>query len=87
MCLFGEFGDTYCRQEVSSSKKFLIFLIHIWSLITVFLQVLSSLVTHVGSGVSFEVTSALETMAFMASKYAQELIPLSTHINGILIIL
>ncbi|XP_021624026.1 Fanconi anemia group D2 protein homolog isoform X3 [Manihot esculenta] len=61
MCLFGEFGDTYCRQEV-----------------------LSSLVTHVGSGVSFEVTSALETMAFMASKYAQELIPLSTHINGIL---
>ncbi|KAJ9185042.1 hypothetical protein P3X46_004717 [Hevea brasiliensis] len=47
-------------------------------------EVLSALVTHVGSGVSFEVTSALETMAFMASKYAQELIPLSTHINGIL---
>ncbi|KAJ6332276.1 hypothetical protein OIU76_010629 [Salix suchowensis] len=60
-CLFGEFGDTYFRQEV-----------------------LGALVTHVGSGVSFEVNSSLNTMALLASKYPQELIPLSAHINGIL---
>ncbi|EEF39794.1 conserved hypothetical protein [Ricinus communis] len=45
-------------------------------------QVLGALVTHVGSGVSFEVNSALEAMALLASKYPQELIPFSTHING-----
>ncbi|KAJ0027301.1 hypothetical protein Pint_36585 [Pistacia integerrima] len=47
-------------------------------------EVLGALITHVGSGVSFEVSSALETMALLASKYAPELIPLSSHINGIL---
>eukprot|EP00257_Ricinus_communis_P018264 XP_015576929.1 Fanconi anemia group D2 protein homolog isoform X1 [Ricinus communis] len=47
-------------------------------------EVLGALVTHVGSGVSFEVNSALEAMALLASKYPQELIPFSTHINGIL---
>ncbi|KAK4833935.1 hypothetical protein QYF36_013666 [Acer negundo] len=47
-------------------------------------EVLSALITHVGSGVSFEVCSALETMALLASKYTRELIPLSCHINGIL---
>lgn len=47
------------------------------------MQVLGALITHLGSGVSFEVSSALETMAVLASKYAQELIPLSSHINGI----
>ncbi|KAJ6912410.1 Fanconi anemia group D2 protein [Populus alba x Populus x berolinensis] len=61
ICLFGEFGDAYFRQEV-----------------------LGALVTHVGSGVSFEVNSSLNTMALLASKYPQELIPLSAHINGIL---
>ncbi|KAH9737287.1 Fanconi anemia group D2 protein [Citrus sinensis] len=47
-------------------------------------EVLGALITHVGSGVSFEVSSALETMALLASEYARELIPLSSHINGIL---
>ncbi|KAL5739450.1 hypothetical protein ACOSQ2_028630 [Xanthoceras sorbifolium] len=47
-------------------------------------EVLGALITHVGSGVSFEVCSALETMALLASKFTQELIPLSCHINGIL---
>ncbi|KAJ4823344.1 hypothetical protein Tsubulata_040599 [Turnera subulata] len=47
-------------------------------------QVLGALVTHVGSGVSSEVNSALDTIALLSSKYARELIPLSTHINGIL---
>ncbi|GMY31923.1 Fanconi anemia group D2 protein homolog isoform X1 [Fagus crenata] len=47
-------------------------------------EVLGALVTHVGSGVTFEVQSALETMALLASKYAQDLIPLSSHITGIL---
>ncbi|GAV74416.1 hypothetical protein CFOL_v3_17896 [Cephalotus follicularis] len=47
-------------------------------------EVLGALVTHVGTGVSFEVSSALETLALLASKYALELIPLSSHVNGIL---
>ncbi|XP_048327057.2 uncharacterized protein LOC107405260 isoform X1 [Ziziphus jujuba] len=47
-------------------------------------EVLGSLVTNVGSGVSYIVSSALETMSLLASKYAQELIPLSSHISGIL---
>lgn len=51
------------------------------------LQVLGALVTHVGSGVSFEVQSALDTMALLASKYAQDLIPLSSHMNGIFFVL
>lgn len=51
------------------------------------LQVLGALVTHVGSGVSFEVQSALDTMALLASKYAQDLIPLSSHMNGTFFVL
>ncbi|KAJ4705684.1 Fanconi anemia group D2 protein [Melia azedarach] len=47
-------------------------------------EVLGSLITHLGSGVSFEVSSALEAMALLVSKFVQELIPLSSHINGIL---
>jgi len=51
------------------------------------LQVLGALVTHVGSGVSFEVQSALDTMALLASKYAQDLFPLSSHMNGTFFVL
>ncbi|KAK6238576.1 hypothetical protein QUC31_004045 [Theobroma cacao] len=47
-------------------------------------EVLGALVTHVGSGVKSEVSSALQVMASLATKHAQELIPLSSHINGIL---
>ncbi|KAL5581637.1 hypothetical protein UlMin_014079 [Ulmus minor] len=47
-------------------------------------EVLGSLVTLVGSGVGYTVSSALETMGFLASKFARELIPLSSHISGIL---
>ncbi|CAA7406874.1 unnamed protein product [Spirodela intermedia] len=47
-------------------------------------EVLSSLVTHVGSGVNFEVGSALDAMGLLTSKYSLELIPISSHVNGIL---
>ena len=47
-----------------------------------FMQVLGALVTHVGSGVSFEVSSSLQIMVSFATKHAGELIPLSSHING-----
>ncbi|KAI3939421.1 hypothetical protein MKW98_022289 [Papaver atlanticum] len=47
-------------------------------------EVLGVLVAHIGSGSSYEVTAALETMVLLASKYSQELIPLSSYINGIL---
>lgn len=47
------------------------------------MQILGALITHVGSGISFEVHSALETLAALASKCAWELIPLSSYINGI----
>lgn len=83
-CIFEELSDTYSRQEVSSSNNSNLLNDHIeehW-LITAFLQVLGALVTHVGSGVNFEVTSALKTLKLLVSKYAQELISLSSHING-----
>ncbi|XP_078437577.1 fanconi anemia group D2 protein isoform X2 [Wolffia australiana] len=48
------------------------------------LEVLSSLVTHVGSGVRIEVSSALEAMTILASNYSSELVALSSHVNGIL---
>ncbi|XP_073107701.1 uncharacterized protein [Elaeis guineensis] len=47
-------------------------------------EVLGALVTHIGSGVGYEVSSALETMILLTSKYSEELIPISSHINGIL---
>ncbi|XP_031402622.1 Fanconi anemia group D2 protein homolog isoform X2 [Punica granatum] len=47
-------------------------------------EILGALVTHVGSGVRFEVTAALETLKLLVSKYSMDLIPLSSHINGIL---
>ncbi|XP_077243736.1 fanconi anemia group D2 protein isoform X2 [Tasmannia lanceolata] len=47
-------------------------------------EVLGALITHIGSGISYEVNSALETMILLTSKYSQELLPLSSYINGIL---
>ncbi|KAF9592010.1 hypothetical protein IFM89_011593 [Coptis chinensis] len=47
-------------------------------------EILGALVTHIGSGVIYEVSSALEAMVLLASKYSQELITLSSYINGIL---
>lgn len=47
------------------------------------MQILGALVTHVGSGVSLEVGSALETMNLLVAKHPLELIRLSSYINGI----
>ncbi|KAI3775779.1 hypothetical protein L1987_45532 [Smallanthus sonchifolius] len=47
-------------------------------------EVLGSLVTHVGSGITFEVSSALDAMVMLASKYSQEVIPICSYITGIL---
>ncbi|KAF5798258.1 putative fanconi anaemia protein FANCD2 [Helianthus annuus] len=47
-------------------------------------EVLGSLVTHVGSGITYEVSSALDAMVMLASKYSQELIPICSYITGIL---
>ncbi|KAF9592495.1 hypothetical protein IFM89_015066 [Coptis chinensis] len=47
-------------------------------------EILGALVTHIGFGVIYEVGSALEAMVLLASKYLQELITLSSYINGIL---
>lgn len=82
--LFEEFADTYSRQEVSIDIFLYLKIRFIFSkrLSCGFVQVLGALVTHVGSAVSFEVTSALQIMASLASKHARELIPLSYHING-----
>lgn len=43
------------------------------------LQILGALVTHVGSGVSFEVTSALDTMVLLVSKCVHQLVPPSSQ--------
>ncbi|CAN4108571.1 unnamed protein product [Withania somnifera] len=47
-------------------------------------EVLGALITHVGSGISHEVSYAMDVIVLLASKYSQELIPLSSHITGIL---
>jgi fanconi anemia group D2 protein len=41
-----------------------------------------SLVTHIGSGVSYEVSSALDIMISLTSNNSEELIPISSHITG-----
>uniref|UniRef100_A0A7N0RJX2 Fanconi anemia group D2 protein n=1 Tax=Kalanchoe fedtschenkoi TaxID=63787 RepID=A0A7N0RJX2_KALFE len=46
-------------------------------------EILGALLTHVGSGIDFEVSSALQTIVFLASEHSHELIPLSSFINGI----
>ncbi|XP_010532525.1 PREDICTED: Fanconi anemia group D2 protein homolog isoform X2 [Tarenaya hassleriana] len=47
-------------------------------------EVLGSLVTHVGSDNKFEISSGLEVMTILAKKYAQQMLPFSSHINGVL---
>ncbi|KAL8240331.1 hypothetical protein R6Q59_013686 [Mikania micrantha] len=47
-------------------------------------EVIGSLVTHVGSGITFEVSSALDAIVMLASNYSQELIPFCSYITGIL---
>ncbi|ANM66638.1 fanconi anemia group D2 protein [Arabidopsis thaliana] len=46
-------------------------------------EILGALVTHVGSDNKFEVSSVLEMMTALVKKYAQQLLPFSSHINGI----
>uniref|UniRef100_A0A804MWQ7 Fanconi anemia group D2 protein n=1 Tax=Zea mays TaxID=4577 RepID=A0A804MWQ7_MAIZE len=47
-------------------------------------ELVGSLVTHIGSGVSYEVSSALDIMISLTSNNSEELIPISSHITGIL---
>ncbi|KAI5068077.1 hypothetical protein GOP47_0016422 [Adiantum capillus-veneris] len=47
-------------------------------------EVLGSLVTHTGSGVDYEVSSALDALIVISSNYSEELLVLSSFINGIL---
>ncbi|XP_020551321.1 Fanconi anemia group D2 protein [Sesamum indicum] len=47
-------------------------------------EVLGALLTHVGSGICYEVTAALDAMVNLSSKKSQEMISLSSHITGIL---
>ncbi|XP_020874500.1 Fanconi anemia group D2 protein homolog [Arabidopsis lyrata subsp. lyrata] len=47
-------------------------------------EILGALVTHVGSDNKFEVSSVLEMMTALVKKYALQLLPFSSHINGIL---
>ncbi|XP_020599802.1 Fanconi anemia group D2 protein homolog isoform X2 [Phalaenopsis equestris] len=47
-------------------------------------EVLGALVTHIGSGIAYEVSSALETLIVLSSRYTEDLIPISSHVTGIL---
>uniref|UniRef100_A0A0E0AFW0 Fanconi anemia group D2 protein n=1 Tax=Oryza glumipatula TaxID=40148 RepID=A0A0E0AFW0_9ORYZ len=47
-------------------------------------ELIGSLIAHIGSGVSLEVSSALDIMISLTSDKPEELIPLSSHITGIL---
>jgi hypothetical protein len=46
------------------------------------MQLVGSLITHIGSGISYEVSAALDIMISLASNNSEELIPLSSHITG-----
>jgi Fanconi anemia group D2 protein len=45
-------------------------------------ELIGSLIAHIGSGVSLEVSSALDIMISLTSDKPEELIPLSSHITG-----
>lgn len=47
-------------------------------------EVLGSLITHIGSGISTEIGAALHTLWLIAKRKPQELLPMSTFLNGIL---
>ncbi|KAM0851322.1 hypothetical protein ACQ4PT_052492 [Festuca glaucescens] len=47
-------------------------------------ELIGSLITHIGSGVSYEVSSALDIMISLTSNHSEELIPIASHITGIL---
>ncbi|RLN34883.1 hypothetical protein C2845_PM03G20140 [Panicum miliaceum] len=47
-------------------------------------ELVGSLVAHIGSGVSYEVSSSLDIMISLTSNNSEELIPISSHITGIL---
>ncbi|KAL3701169.1 hypothetical protein R1sor_019191 [Riccia sorocarpa] len=47
-------------------------------------EVLGSLITLTGSGISHEVGSALDTLLLLATKQADKLLPISSFINGVL---
>lgn len=46
-------------------------------------KVLGALLTHVGSGVCYEVSAALDTLVKLATRKSQELTSLSSHLTGI----
>jgi Fanconi anemia group D2 protein len=48
-------------------------------------QLIGSLITHIGSGVSYEVSSALDIMISLTSNHSEELIPIASHITGIVL--
>uniref|UniRef100_A0A453BMG1 Uncharacterized protein n=1 Tax=Aegilops tauschii subsp. strangulata TaxID=200361 RepID=A0A453BMG1_AEGTS len=45
-------------------------------------ELVGSLITHIGSGVSYEVSSALDIMISLTSNNSEELIPIASHITG-----
>nr|BAD31595.1 putative fanconi anemia, complementation group D2 [Oryza sativa Japonica Group] len=49
---------------------------------TELVKLIGSLIAHIGSGVSLEVSSALDIMISLTSDKPEELIPLSSHITG-----
>lgn len=55
--------------------------------LTNFVKVLGALLTHVGSGIYYEVSAALDTLVKLASRKSQELTSLSSHLTGIYFIL
>ena len=43
---------------------------------------LGSLITHIGSGISSEIGAALDTLWLITKRKPQELLPMSTFLNG-----
>ena len=51
-------------------------------LVLLIVKILGALASHVGSGISLEVNTALEAMLKLTSKHPEELVQLASHLTG-----
>ena len=72
----------YLRLQIICSVLCILSVHHFLIVCPFFWQLVGSLVAHIGSGVSYEVSSALDIMISLTSNNSEELIPISSHITG-----
>ena len=72
----------YLRLQIICSVLCILSVHHFLIVCPFFWQLVGSLVAHIGSGVSYEVSSALDIMISLTSNNSEELVPISSHITG-----